>query len=102
MKSAVFSELSEAFDRILRLNCDIIEAWESDRSAEFHFGAAGAPGRGLWIDLRRLADKALDEGCVLRPFYLLGVASGEYDLKLWDEVAPRGDRSANLPGAREG
>jgi hypothetical protein len=91
MRSDVFKDLSEVFDRLLTLNIEIIQAWKSGRRTGYPIGTTSAPGKEHWLELRLLADRALDEGHILKPFYWLGVASGEYDRKLWEEVAPKGE-----------
>jgi hypothetical protein len=80
-----FFSLPRILDAFNRLTVKLIQAAQTTRLFNgARFGSEPVPGIELWQQLRALADDTLDEGSPLRPYYELGLALGEYQLKLWD------------------
>jgi hypothetical protein len=80
----VYAELPFVLSDFNRLTANLIQAAPTGQYNGARFGSGPVPGIELWQQLRSLADEAFDEGSPPRPYYELGVALGEYQLKLWD------------------
>jgi hypothetical protein len=78
----VFQDLRMVLDQFINLHDTLVTALKEGDSGSSPWRAREAAGQGLWLELRQLADGALDRGDVLMKWYDLGAAIGAYQLGL--------------------